>query len=112
MSNILVIQLISLIPLFILGVDYGRWVFYWTVSSLAFILLVKDENSVYIPLIVKRISRKLNNSITFSKGQVILLSLILGFPVVFIWSTLYGYTYTSALVYVLKIITEIIICIK
>ena len=34
--EILIIQFISISPLFIIGCDYGRWIFYWILSSILF----------------------------------------------------------------------------
>lgn len=44
LSNTLLFQFITVIPLFIIGCDFGRWIFYWTTSSLAIYLLVPEEN--------------------------------------------------------------------
>lgn len=33
-AGLLLFQLVSLSPLFLLGVDYGRWFFFWTASSM------------------------------------------------------------------------------
>ena len=58
-SSILLFQLIVLIPLFILGWDYSRWLFYWVISSLSIIFLIKsnDLHSIFstsfISLVVK-----------------------------------------------------------
>jgi hypothetical protein len=35
--SILVFQLICISPLFLLGIDYGRWLFFWIVSSMIFL---------------------------------------------------------------------------
>ncbi|MDP4278435.1 MAG: hypothetical protein Q8914_12490, partial [Bacteroidota bacterium] len=42
-SNVLLFQLLAVLPLFILGWDYGRWVFYWVASSFAIVLLVPES---------------------------------------------------------------------
>jgi hypothetical protein len=34
LTSILLLQLLFLSPLFLLGVDYGRWLFFWTASSI------------------------------------------------------------------------------
>lgn len=34
MATILMVQLVLISPLFILGMDYGRWLFFWVVSSM------------------------------------------------------------------------------
>ena len=35
-ANVLIAQLISIFPLFIFGLDYGRWIFIWISSSIFF----------------------------------------------------------------------------
>lgn len=81
-SNILIFQFISIIPLFILGWDYSRWVFYWTTSSFAIILLVPErELSVVFPKIISTISTKLNNilDLFLNNSNVLLFCIIIGF---------------------------------
>jgi len=45
---ILTAQLIFISPLFIIGWDYGRWIFLWTASSLAIYLLGLNWNDQYL----------------------------------------------------------------
>lgn len=81
-SNILVFQLLAIIPLFILGWDYGRWVFYWVTSSFAIILLVPEkELSLVFPKFILTISTKINDVLDFLLGNsnVLLLCILIGF---------------------------------
>lgn len=89
-SNILVFQFLSVIPLFILGWDYGRWVFLWVASSFALIILIPDKNlSILFPKCIGIISSNLNDILdsTFSKSKelIFLLCLLIGFPT-FSWN--------------------------
>ena len=43
LSSILILQLVSLSPLFFCALDWGRWIFLWTASSFAY-FLVAEEN--------------------------------------------------------------------
>jgi len=43
-SNILILQLFGVLPLFVLGYDYGRYIFLWVISSFATIILIPEEN--------------------------------------------------------------------
>lgn len=45
-SNILIIQFLAVTPLFILGWDYSRWIFFWVTSSFATILLIPEKKSL------------------------------------------------------------------
>jgi len=81
-SNILILQLLVVMPLFILGWDYGRWIFYWVTSSFAIILLVPEEKiSVLFPKIIIAISYKFNYTLDFflRKSFVLLFCLLVGF---------------------------------
>ena len=81
-SNILVLQLLAIIPLFILGWDYSRWVFYWITSSFAIILLVPEkELSTIFPKFILTISTKINYRLGYLLGNsnVLLLCILIGF---------------------------------
>lgn len=82
---ILLIQLISILPLFIIGWDYGRWVFYWVSSS--FIVYFTVKPSVldrFIPRCINIMSRGLNHlfqqDIFRNRGVMILVLLFIGAP--------------------------------
>jgi len=82
LSNILIFQLLTIIPLFILGADYSRWVFYWITTSFAIVLLVPEKNlSVVFPQIILTIGTKANTflDLLIGKSNVLLLCLIIGF---------------------------------
>lgn len=84
-SNILLLQLLSVFPLFVIGCDYGRWVFFWVVSSFSIIILIPDETlSVIFPSFISEISSKFNSILdsflSKSRGFIFLLCLIIGFP--------------------------------
>jgi hypothetical protein len=82
-SNVLVFQLLIMIPLFILGWDYGRWAFLWVSSSFAiFILVPEGQLSELFPKFITAISVRLNallNAI-FVKPQYVIyiIPLVLG----------------------------------
>lgn len=81
-SHFLIFQLISLIPLFAIGADYGRWIFYWTTSSFAlFILIPPEKSNALFPEIISQISLKTNqlgNSL-LGNTSIFLLSMLIGF---------------------------------
>lgn len=53
MSQILLVQFLSMLPVFCTAWDWGRWIFLWTTSSFAY-FLIADENSFdKIPLLSK-----------------------------------------------------------
>lgn len=82
-SNSLIFQLLTIVPLFILGCDYGRWVFYWVTSSFAVILLVPEkELSGIFPRIVLVISTRVNSMYEYflNSSNTLLLSILIGFP--------------------------------
>ncbi|MCX5848851.1 MAG: hypothetical protein NTW65_05335 [Deltaproteobacteria bacterium] len=110
-SNTLILQLFSVIPLFILGCDYGRWIFLWVTSSFAVIILIPDKiSSDMFPQFVSAISTKLNiildSILSNSKGFMFLLCLIIGFPQ-YGWNLILS-VYSSAIIIVLDFISRII----
>lgn len=111
-SAVLIMQLLTVCPLFILGWDYGRWIFFWTVSSFAVILIVPEERlSCIFPEILLTISKRINVYLSkYLKGKMVFfLCLIIGFPV-FSWS-LDSAIITSPIVilfqYIIKVYTAI-----
>ena len=107
-SNILVLQFLAVIPLFILGWDYGRWIFYWVVSSFAIILLVPEEELTNLfPKSILIISSKFNYILDFflSKSFVFLFCLLIGFCACS-WS-LFQTAQSNSFVIILKFISEI-----
>ncbi|MCX6272644.1 MAG: hypothetical protein NTU44_15780 [Bacteroidetes bacterium] len=111
LSNILTLQFISIIPLFILGSDYARWIFYWTSTSFACILLIPE--SVLAEIFPKWISSCsflintfLDSMLVKSKGFVVLLSLFIGIPQ-YTWN-LSTYMGSNAIVIVMRFISSVI----
>ena len=59
-SNVLIFQFLMIIPLFILGWDYGRWTFFWVTSSFAIFIIVPEEQlSALFPKFISAMSLKL-----------------------------------------------------
>jgi len=114
-SNILIIQFFSVIPLFILGWDYCRWVFLWVISSFAIIILIPEENlSLIFPKHVHIISSKINIILDSILGQskdfMFLLCLIICFPNCN-WNLLFC-IFNSSIIIILNFISHIILFIK
>ncbi|WP_029037703.1 hypothetical protein [Salinimicrobium xinjiangense] len=108
-SNLLLLQFFSVIPLFILGWDYGRWIFFWTTSSFAVYLVVPQRQlNQLFPLIISDTSRKMNGSLThlFKGTSVLLLCILIGFPA-HSWS-LTGTVNSSSFIIVLRFISRVI----
>jgi len=83
MSNSMMLQLIAVLPLLILGWDWGRWIFYWVVSSLAIYFLVPEEKlKASLPQPISTISLKLNTCLDGMLGRcnLLFLALLVGFP--------------------------------
>lgn len=81
-SNIMLFQLLALLPIFILGYDYGRWIFYWITSSFAIILLVPEKKLAAIfPKIIFSTSTKINrfSDLFLGKNGVLLCCILIGF---------------------------------
>lgn len=99
-SALLIIQFIAIFPLYILGCDYGRWVYFWVVSAFALDYLIpgKDMPGLLFNWFVS-FTKNINNKIVFafgnSKGTIILLSLGLGMCGSY-W-IFYGYVKTTSL---------------
>lgn len=111
-SNILLFQLfISIFPLFIIGCDAGRWIFYWATSSYALICLIPDDKREGLfPHTINNFTHTINKFITSiigqSKGVVILLSLFIGVNGVFT-PFFYDTIKTSAIYILLDYISKI-----
>lgn len=83
-SNILIVQIITIIPLLIMGWDYGRYLFLWITSSFSIIILIPESKlSILFPNSLTTISTKINDTLDLllsrSKGFLYLLCLIIGF---------------------------------
>lgn len=108
-SNTLIFQFLIIIPLFILGWDYGRWAFLWVTSSFAIFIIVPEEQlSVLFPKFISTMSLKLTAFLDsiFIKPQYIIyiIPLFLGLSACSRDFT-YGYLSTPVVV-TLKFITS------
>lgn len=111
MSNILITQFIVILPLFILGWDYGRWIFLWISSSFAILLLVPENTLAQLfPKYISRFSQKILHAIDMVSGKsshfFILLILLTGFPVC-CWDLLQSVK-SSACILILQFISTVI----
>ncbi|PKV76387.1 hypothetical protein [Pontibacter ramchanderi] len=110
LSSVLFLQLTAVTPLFILGWDYGRWIFLWTSSTFA-ILLIIPENILSKTLpsqlvaVTTYINIQLDNYLSNSKAFLVLICLIIGVPS-YSWSIL-EYVDTLPPLLVLQFISEL-----
>jgi hypothetical protein len=84
-SAILLFQLCSVIPLFIIGCDFGRWIFYWIVSSFVIYLMLPSKRFTDLfPAFFIKASAKLAAWVDLRfKGGTLLASVLpflVGFP--------------------------------
>ncbi len=84
-SNILILQIISFIPLFILGCDYGRWVFLWVTSSFTILALMPDQKITdflpkYLTVVSSKLNDILNSILSTSKEFIYSIVLFIGVP--------------------------------
>lgn len=107
-SNVMLFQLLAVFPLFVLGWDYGRWVFFWVTSSFAITLLIPETKlSTIFPKTIFITSTKINHilDLLFSKSGVFLCCALIGFPLC-TWGIIMS-TDTSLIVIILKFISGI-----
>lgn len=83
-SNILIFQLLMLMPLLIIGFDYGRWIFFWVSSSFAILVLIPPERLTiifprFISCISPRINAFLDSIIVVSKDLIYVIPFFIGF---------------------------------
>lgn len=107
-SSILVYQLMATAPLFILGWDYGRWIFLWTASSFSVLVIMPDKTlPMLFPEFIKRISVKLNSAWDYffpqSVSMIYAMPILIGVPLCG-WS-LVSYCDTMPVVIVLRLIS-------
>lgn len=110
-SNILIFQFLSVLPLFILGWDYGRWIFLWVASSFSIIILLPNEKMLTLfPRYIEYIRLKINPTLDsiFGKQQEVIFFLFLtvGVPK-YSWS-LVGYLNSNPVIIVLRFISKLI----
>ena len=84
LSDILVFQLFSLIPMFIICCDYSRLIFFWVTSSFGFYLLIPSELFIkFFPSIIRKISNSITSFFDYifptSRGAIFILCLIIGY---------------------------------
>ncbi len=84
LSATLLFQLVAVIPLFLLGCDFGRWIFYWVSSSFAIYLLVPEQQlSKTYPSFLFKTALFINNifhsKLPKSPGFIYGLMLLIGF---------------------------------
>jgi hypothetical protein len=117
LGNILIFQFIAVIPLFILGCDYGRWVFLWVISSFVLMLLFDDEKDLI--LFPKFIITFRNKFIYFlsmfiSASSVPILSLIISVPLAG-WSLkncIESNTFISLITFISNLIKPVVLILK
>jgi len=82
LSNILLSQLIFLLPLFYIAGDWSRWIFFWIISSLMIHLEFKDYD-FYNPISYQKYSNKLLNLKIFTITPSFWVLFFIGFPYVY-----------------------------
>lgn len=112
LSNIIFFQFCFVfVPLLIIGCDYGRWIFFWIMSSFALILLIPSQKTMsLLPTPLVKIENKIENCYNricpASNDIIVLLCIIMHFPWVH-WEVLSTYT-TNSVYIVLNFLTIII----
>ncbi len=110
-SNVMIFQFLAVLPLFILGWDYGRWIFFWVTSSFATLILVPDRRFFdSFPEAVKIFSRRLNIflELIFSKIPkfYLFMPIFIGVPG-YSWTLLSFYN-TIPIVIVIQLISSLV----
>lgn len=110
LSSVLFLQLIAVAPLFILGWDYGRWIFLWVTSTFAIILIIPEETlSKILPsqimVTANWINKQLDTYLSNSRSFLVLLCLIIGTPF-YGWS-MWNYVDTLSPIFVLQFVSEL-----
>jgi len=100
---ILFLQFLFISPLFVLAIDYGRWIFFWMLSSVIIFRILSKHFST-VTLISPQISSGLVVSLVQKFPFNSWLLLLLGIPLTG-WSVHY-FVFSSPLGSVLKILTE------
>jgi hypothetical protein len=109
-SNILIFQFLFIIPLFILGWDYGRWVFFWVTSSFSIILLIPGEElSLLFPKFIMKTGLVINYNLDsiFGKSQEIIFLIVILIGVPASGWTLSSYLNTTPLIIILHFISNL-----
>ncbi|MDR2953480.1 MAG: hypothetical protein LBV43_00165 [Prevotella sp.] len=87
-SYILIFQFCTLLPLYVIAVDYGRWIYFWVVSSFVIDYFIPRLNILGIaPRIYIKCVDFFNLTIRYaignSKGTIMILTLCIGFSYVY-----------------------------
>ncbi len=103
LCSLLSLQLLSITPLFILGIDYGRWVFFWVTSTFSIYLLVphavlRDIFPTWVFGYSAKVTGCLDALIGRSKRTLYVMILFIGIPACG-WSM--GDYYKSTFIYLL-----------
>ena len=83
MSHIMILQFIAVLPLILLGWDWGRWVFYWVISSLTVYFLVPNKmQEASLEPFFGNIGFKLNGFLdkVFGQSNLLFIAILIGFP--------------------------------
>jgi hypothetical protein len=114
LSNTLILQFLAVVPLFVLGCDFGRWIFFWISTSFVIYLIVPQERlSVLYPGILTRLSLRFNaileTALPSSQSFFYLVIFLLGFPAATGGPTwiigIDGFYNSSAAIIILKLIS-------
>ncbi|WP_129126140.1 hypothetical protein [Geomonas oryzae] len=84
LCSFLLLQLLAVSPLFILGFDYGRWIFFWVTTSFILYLLVPPPAAQVLLLprrfIPNRVVASADALAGRSRGELLLLAMFIGMP--------------------------------
>ena len=112
-SSILIFQLLFIIPLFILGWDYARWIFLWVTTSFSLLILLPDEKlATLFPKFLVHFSEKVDCFLSSifrsirSRESYFIVLLFLGVPS-YSW-TLEEYTHSTPIYFVIANISNFI----
>jgi hypothetical protein len=110
LGNILIVQFVSILPLFILGCDYGRWIYFWVISSFSIMIFFEDSKEwILFPDIISRLRQNVDRMISLwmpSSSSVLILSLIIAVPPAS-WS-LHLYIQSSSIYFQLSSLSKLI----
>jgi len=105
--KIILIQFVSVFPLFVFAGDWGRWIFLWLASSIIFYVSKIKIDYVFLKIIDK-ISDKLLKFKIFNININSLIFLMIGFPMVHYQWSIYNYFMKTVLGKISAIIYKII----
>lgn len=87
-STVFYFQFIVTMPLYVLGYDYGRWIFYWVISSFILILILpKNQILASVPSFITKQSSLATNTLRsvlgYSKSTIFIISSMIWFSTTF-----------------------------